>query len=140
EGTYTWTVAAYDAAGNDGPFATARTLTVDTTPPEVLSTTPHAGATEVAPDAALVVTFSEAIDTATVEVTVAPDPGVWARAWSADRTVLTLTHTPLAWSTTYTVTVHAQDPAGHALPGGAYHWSFTTRPYRIYLPLVLKGR
>ncbi len=62
------TVTARDAAGNTATavLTVTYTPTVDTTPPTATASTPVAGATGVAVNAALTVTFSEALDIATV--------------------------------------------------------------------------
>ena len=99
---------------------------------------PQPGAIDVSPSAPLVITFTEAMDTATVSVTITPDPGGWTPTWSLDGATLTVDHAPLSWSTTYTVTVSGADLAGHALLGGTYRWTFATRPYRVYLPVVVR--
>ncbi len=62
------TVTARDAAGNTATavLTVTYTPTVDTTPPTVTTSTPVAGATGVAVNAPMTVTFSEALDVATV--------------------------------------------------------------------------
>jgi uncharacterized repeat protein (TIGR01451 family) len=82
DGTYTWTVAAYDTAGNASAYADAWSFTVEATPPQILATAPEAGETDVALDAAVVITFSEPIAAGAFAYTVTPDPGGWSALWS----------------------------------------------------------
>lgn len=113
----------------------------DLTAPFITSRSPAPGATDVSPEAALVVTFSEAMDTTTLDVTVVPDPGAWSQAWGAGDTTVTLSHAGFAAETVYTVTVTAaQDVAGNSLVGVPVTWSFTTAEteYAVYLPLVVR--
>ena len=111
----------------------------DVTPPTVTTTTPAAGATSVATEAAVTATFSEALDAATVNANTfqlrdsasALVPA--AVTYNAGTVTATLTPTnALAASATYTATLRggASDPrikdvAGNALAADAA-WSFTT--------------
>lgn len=95
--------------------------------PEVVGREPGPEATDVAVDAAIVITFSEAIDTGSFAYTVAPDPGGWSAAWRAGDTVVSLSHLDFAVETRYTVTVSAADDvAGNALGDAPVAWAFTT--------------
>jgi len=116
------------------------TSTPDTTLPTVVLNTPSSGATGVSTTTTVTATFSEAIDTASinnntfelrnqannalVSATVAYDA-------ASGRATLTPS-SPLATSTTYTVTVkggtidpRVKDTSGNALAAN-YSWSFTT--------------
>lgn len=123
------------------------TITGDTppAPPEIASFSPPDGANDVALEAAVVITFSETIDTNTFSYTVAPNPGGWAVTWGRGgaamlpaESVVTLTHAPFALGMAYTFTVTAaQDLEGNPLLGAPVRWSFATPAYyRIYLGLV----
>jgi len=153
-GTYTFTAAwygnAYDAAGATfGPGWTpdpgnanhgeervpTNSFTVapatDNTLPTVLSTVPSDNATGVAVNTAVMATFSEPIDTATVDnasffVTDGVD-NVAGTFSFADNTATFTPSADLAASTAYTATVTTavQDLAGNALETD-FVWSFTT--------------
>ncbi len=95
--------------------------------PEVVGREPAPEATDVAVDAAIVITFSESIDTGSFAYTVAPDPGGWSAVWSAGDTVVTLSHLDFARGTVYTVTVSAADDlGGNPLADAPVAWAFTT--------------
>jgi hypothetical protein len=103
----------------------------DVGPPSVTVVSPGDGATDVAIGAAVVVTFSEAIDAATFSHTVAPDTGGWSPVWSGDGAVVALAHNLFAYETAYTVTVSAADDlAGNPLANAPYTWGFTTAAAR----------
>ncbi len=103
------------------------TESVDTTPPTVTSVSPSNNATDVALDAAIVIDFSEAMKTRSVNVTSAPNV-TFTPAWSNNDTRLTLTHADFAASTNYAVTLNAaQDVAGNNLSSLPYTWNFTTK-------------
>jgi len=109
----------------------------------VVTTLPAGGATGVALDASVVVTFSEPMNTAAFTLTAVPDPDGWNATWTHSDTVVLLAHAPFAYSTTYSLTVEAEDTAGLALvPGPVPNpWGFTTMAqvrYAIYLPLVFR--
>ncbi len=100
----------------------------DTNPPDVVAVSPPDGATAVALDAPVLITFSEPISVNTFAYAVSPDPGGWVQAWGPNDIAVTLTHTPFAYGTLYTATIAAADDrAGNPLaePVG---WSFTTQP------------
>jgi hypothetical protein len=118
------------SCGGDGGSEPRR----DTTPPTISSRTPAAGATGVAANATVSVTFSEPITAASVTSTTFPVrvtggaavPGTYAVSGS------TATFTPsasLAFGTAYTaeVTTGVTDAAGNAL-GAASSWQFTVVP------------
>ncbi|MBU1747400.1 MAG: choice-of-anchor D domain-containing protein, partial [Chloroflexi bacterium] len=117
DGVYTWTVAAYDAVGNAGAYATVWSFTVDTTspvPPTLVS--PANGATT-------------ADDTPTLTWNISPSPDVAGYQVDFAGTVTDVgnvtTHNPgLLADGVYTWTVAAYDAVGNV---GAYAavWSFT---------------
>ena len=111
----------------------------DTTPPVVTANVPASGATGVALNTAVTVTFNEAIDPATVSTSTFelrnPANTLIVSSVSYNASTRTATLTPgaaLAGSTSFTATVRggAADPrikdlAGNALAGNS-SWSFTT--------------
>ena len=69
------------------------TVVVDATAPTVSSTVPADGATNVATNANIVITFSEAMDIASAEGAITVPPAVtYTAAWTVGDTVLTLSH------------------------------------------------
>jgi parallel beta-helix repeat protein len=135
--TYTVTVNANDAAGNPLAPVTWRFATVDTIAPQVVAVAPANSAANVALDAALIVTFTEVISPASLNLTLLPNPGGWSYTWSGDGMAVTAQHAALAGQTVYTATVTAKDSAGNAV-APPHSWSFTTRrkAFPIYLPLT----
>ncbi|MBA3589996.1 N,N-dimethylformamidase beta subunit family domain-containing protein, partial [Methylibium sp.] len=151
-GTYTATLkggssnpTVKDAAGNPLPADVTWSFAVaaagDTMPPTVTATVPSSGATGVSRTNNLQVTFSEGLDSATVNTSTFElrDPSntlvPMAVTYSATNRRATLNPTPtLAPLTTYTVTVKggATDPRVKDLAGNALvatlTWSFTTQP------------
>jgi CSLREA domain-containing protein len=98
----------------------------DTVPPAVMAVSPTDGASDVALDATVVITFSEPISVPTFAYAVAPDPGGWVESWGPNDTVVSLTHDLFAYDTAYTATVTAtEDRAGNPL-ATPVAWSFTT--------------
>ncbi len=136
--TYQVTVAASvtDLAGNPlgTPSTWSFTTVVDTAPPTVTNRVPSAGATGVALNTAVNVTFSETMNAASIT-----NSTLRLRAAGASTDVpATITYTgttatlrpnnPLSESTTYQVTLEGTvtDLAGNEL-GSATMWSFTTQ-------------
>jgi N-acetylneuraminic acid mutarotase len=121
---------ATDLAGH--PLGSAFATSFTTSPPElpaVTAITPANGATDIPLDRPVVIVFSKAMASPTVDVVVSPAPGgTVVRQWSADGKTLTLT-VPEGWagSTVYGVTVAAtsRDTSGLAL-GSAFTSGFTT--------------
>lgn len=94
--------------------------------PTLLNNSPMEGATEVPTSAQLLLTFSEPMDTDSIQVGVQPSVALGAPVWNQQDTVLRLQPTgPLAQNTTYTVTVDGEDVAGNPLTG-VRAFSFTT--------------
>jgi hypothetical protein len=140
--TATITTGVKDLAGNfmAAPKVFAFTTIADTTPPTVLSTSPSNGATAVPITAVVTVTFSEAMDSAsvatggafTLKETVAGTPV--AGTVTYDMVTHIATFTPagsLAAATTNytaTVTTAAKDVAGNPLSPGTVIFAFTTVP------------
>ncbi|MGD8473216.1 MAG: right-handed parallel beta-helix repeat-containing protein, partial [Anaerolineae bacterium] len=111
----------------------------DVTLPAVETTSPANGAVEVAPDAPIVVTFTEPIGPLSLDLAVEPDPGGWHLGWNKSNTVLTATHGEFALTTTYMATVMARDAFANAMEE-PYTWTFYTgqKEHRLYLPLVMR--
>ena len=141
-GAHTLTAIARDAAGNSGTSASVVITVanpVDTTPPTVTATNPVDGATNVDPSGVVTMTFSEAMDPATIDGTTIElrDSGnnlvAATVTYNATNQRATLTPTAaLAYGTGYTALVRggATDPrvkdlAGNALANDVI-WSFTT--------------
>jgi uncharacterized repeat protein (TIGR01451 family) len=121
------TVTATNAAGS---VTGMHTITIDSggdvTPPIVTATDPTNGAIGVPRNAPIVVDFSEAMNTASVSTFITPAIGLMP-GWSLGDTRLALTHSNLAASTRFTVTVSAGgDLAGNPLGNAPYTWVFTT--------------
>jgi hypothetical protein len=115
----------------------------DTTPPTVISTVPADNATGVAITGTITATFSEAMDSGTIDATTftLTGPGLTpvAGAVSYSGTIATFTPTAyLANSTlfTATITTGAKDLAGNALASNKV-WTFTTVPVLGPAPVVL---
>ncbi|MBN1954869.1 MAG: DUF11 domain-containing protein [Anaerolineae bacterium] len=138
DGLYTWTARALDWQGNSTGYTDTWSLEIDTVPPQVLAMSPVSGAVEVPLNAAVVVTFSEAIDPTSLVYTVTPDPGGWSVDWNGAGTVLTMAHSPFAAWSTYTVSIVAADWATNMLLDAPVEWPFTTRIARLYVPLILR--
>ena len=140
-GSYQLSAVARDGAGNTQTAASV-TVTVtneaDITPPTVLSVVPAIGATGVLTSSNVVITFSEAMDPATIDgttITLRDGGGSLVPATvSYNATSQAATLSPLAvlaYETSYTATVlgapapNVTDVAGNALAAD-YVWSFTT--------------
>lgn len=111
-----------------GPVPNPWTFTTTCPAPFVTLTSPANGATMVRRDRPVVITFSEAMNTATVTVSFTPTVSANPCVWSVGDTVCTVTHSGFTGGTTYTVDVAGQDPDGNALVAGPVPrpWSFTT--------------
>ena len=133
--TVSLTSGIQDLAGN-ALAASTWTFTTqappDNTPPSVTGTTPAAGATDVATNAAITATFSEAMNASTVtsSFTVSAGGSSVAGTVTYDAANRVATFTPngaLSYSTTYTATIStgARDLAGNGLSSSTV-FSFTT--------------
>jgi hypothetical protein len=103
----------------------------DAAAPTVTSTAPAAGAGQVAVGVHPAATFAGAVDSSTVQFTLAAGSTAVAGSASYDSASKTVTFTPsvnLAAGTAYTATVTASDDAGTAMDP-PYTWSFTTDTY-----------
>jgi hypothetical protein len=143
-GVYVYGASAFPSEGYQGSnyfvdvvFATSSGP--DLTPPSVVSVSPESGATEVGVSSTVSVTFSEAMDPASVSGATFqlrdPRGTLMPATVECETGSLTATLTPtapLARSTTYTVRIAggtldptAKDVAGNRLAAD-YTWSFTT--------------
>ncbi|MCG2827408.1 MAG: Ig-like domain-containing protein [Thermoplasmatales archaeon] len=139
--TYTITIGtgAQDKAGNNmvSPYSWSFTTEAepDTTPPTVTGHLPLDGATNVLVITNIEVTFSEPMNTASVESAFSSSPPLGSGTFTWGLLSRTFTFNPasdMSYSTTYTVTIGtgAQDQAGNNMVS-PYSWSFTTKaePY-----------
>jgi hypothetical protein len=98
-------------------------------PPYVESTTPSAGAVDVAFNQPIQITFSKSMNPASV---VLSGPGAAGLSvtpgWNAERTLLTYQHTPFPEGRTLSFTIQGEDDSGVSLGAGPVPttWSFTT--------------
>ena len=135
--TGTITTGAKDAAGNAiasnyiWSFTTAPTAPVDVTPPTVISVLPTNNATNVGANTHPTVTFSEAMNSTTINTTsFTLKQGSTNVAGTVAYSGTSASFTPssaLAANTVYTgtITTSAKDAAGNAIASN-YTWSFTT--------------
>ncbi len=139
--TATITTGAKDVAGNAlaANKVFAFTTIPDTTPPTIIATSPVNDSTGVAVSSVVTVTFSEAMDSAsvvaagtfTLKVTATSAAKAGTVTYNTATHVATFTpSTPLSTSTGYTATVTtaAKDVAGNALSPGTVIFTFTTAP------------
>ena len=140
-------MTATDSSGNTASATITVTRLVDTTPPTVVSTSPIAAATGVAVNAALVATFNEAMDPASVTTgTITLKDNLnnpIAASVSYDALTLRARLTPsslLNYSTTYTATLTTgvRDAAGNAL-AAPYVFTFTTGANPDTTPPVIQS-
>jgi methionine-rich copper-binding protein CopC len=132
--TYTATVSgATDAAGNtmdlvSWSFTTAAAPPADTTPPTITARTPASGAADVSTSTTVTATFSEAVQSGTINLTLSGPGGSVSGNLDYDSASRKATFTPsaaLAASTTYTANASgAKDLANNTM--SPVSWSFTT--------------
>ncbi|MDP1823497.1 MAG: Ig-like domain-containing protein [Archangium sp.] len=125
---YFFAITAADKAGNVSALSAevrATPFAPDTIPPTLVSSVPAPGATAVAVNTSIVLTFSEDMDTSSVTLTIAPAVALNAAAWTNASTVTFQPSAPLASGTAWTVTVDGRDVAGNTL-AGLKNFSFTT--------------
>jgi len=105
------------------------TTVADITPPTITSASPTDGATGVPVTTTISATFSEAMNTASVEAAFSITSGVAGTFSWVENTMTFTSGENLAYSTTYTVTIAATatDLAGNPLVA-PYTWAFTTAP------------
>ncbi|WP_257453532.1 Ig-like domain-containing protein [Archangium lipolyticum] len=117
--TYTLTVSGRDTAGNtlDGQSTLTFTATLEQVPPALASSSPAHGATYVAVNTQVVLTFSEPMDPTRVKVALSPaHSNLGTPSWSGDKRTVKFTPTPiLKYGTPYTLSIQGTDEAGNAL-------------------------
>jgi methionine-rich copper-binding protein CopC len=130
--TFTATVAGNDLADNvltgSSSFSFSTAVAADTTAPTVISTNPANNATNMVSNSTITLTFSEAMNQASVEGAFSTNPSIscsWS--WNAASTVATCTPNTLAPDTQYNMNLgsSAEDNAGNSLTQ-AYSFSFRT--------------
>ncbi|MFF4842965.1 DUF4082 domain-containing protein [Streptomyces collinus] len=117
------------------------TSTASTTPPTVTSTSPTSGATATSITAPVSATFSSAVDTDSVRLTVKDADGdavPGALTYPASNKAVFTPSTQLALHTAYTASVQASDVWGNAMTDPVT-WSFTTSstPPAVTCPCTL---
>lgn len=123
------------AKGSDGSalaspytFSFTTSASVDTTPPTIATTNPADGQKEVDPSQKISITFSERMDTKSVESALSISPGsITKMEWGANGKTVNLTAS-LAAGTKYVVTIatSAKDLASNHIVT-AYSFSFETK-------------
>jgi methionine-rich copper-binding protein CopC len=115
-----------------GPGVTPQNNTGNTgntgtqTAPTITSSTPANSAVGVAVDSSLTVTFSKAMNPASVQVTTTPEVDLGPSTWSDGDATLRLTPpASLEPGTAYTLSLEGQDATGTALTGSKT-FGFTT--------------
>lgn len=99
----------------------------DTTPPTIVSTSPANNATGVAVDTSITATFSENMDSSTINTSTFYIVGISGTVSYSGNTATFKPLTNLNYNTTYTavITTGVKDVAGNAMTSD-YIWSFTT--------------
>lgn len=157
--TYSWTLPitddlfivearSVDKVGhieNPGPSIS---VWVDNLSPQIVSTTPAHGNSNVQVDSPITILFSEPVLSDTLKFICQPNVDNWAVDVGEDDTTLILSHAPFTYNQMYTCFIgQAKDRAGHNLVTGAASnpWAFvTTHPdsapveHFVYLPSVIK--
>ncbi len=96
--------------------------------PWIVSTVPADMAFDIAVDANVIITFSEAMNPTTLAWSISPNPGGWTETWSAGETIVTLSHSAaFTPSTVFIVSVINCIDANEGLAMESYSpWTFTT--------------
>lgn len=131
------------ACGNGGGGGT----TPDNTPPTIVSMSPANGASGVAKDANIVITFSEKMDQASAQAAFqSADLGAAVITWNAAGTEMTvnpntdMVYTAAGKSYSYSVTNTAKDAAGNALAAASNSTFTTYKQLTATLPMVASTR
>ncbi len=140
---YTVNVTGQDLDGSDlipGLVPNPWSFRVVCTTPYVVSTSPYHYQTDVAVGSDIVVTFSEPMDTATVQAAITPSVTL-TPAWSNGDKTVTYTHPSFSTCTAYTVNMTGKDMDGNDLWIGKFDgfadnpWLFVTactNPYIVF--------
>jgi hypothetical protein len=140
--TYSFEItAAKDLAGNDliaGALPNPWTFTTeDAQAPTIIFTSPANGSLNIAQTANIIVTFSEAMNTSSIDYACSPNPGGWFLSWSGGDTVATFSHDPFDAFTTYTFQItDGKDPADNALASGAVPNPFSFKTIDSIAPSI----
>ncbi|MFQ6128223.1 MAG: FG-GAP-like repeat-containing protein [Thermoplasmata archaeon] len=107
---------------------------IDSKSPEILSTVPSDGQSDVALDQNITITFDESMNTSSPDsyITVTPEPGGWSWIWSSTtypNDTLTGSHDSFSQGQLYEIVIGTgakddSDPGNSLL--SAYQWNFTT--------------
>ena len=134
QGSHTWKVRAKNILGNWSDYSPPWTFTVDTTPPQISSTSPINGATGVARTGTnITATFNEDMDSSTINTStfrVGSGGGALSGEVTYNASTKIATFAPstpyLNYGVTYIVTIDStvKDVAGNSL--AAYTFHFTT--------------
>lgn len=116
DGAHTISIKVEDFAGNWNVIEAS--FVVDTAEPTVIANSPTGE--DVALTSVVSVTFSEAMNTSSVNIAINGVTGTIS--WS-DNTATFTPSSALASNTSFTVTISGRDPAGNAV---SYEWSFIT--------------
>jgi len=137
--SYTWTVPTIegqveiwltveDGIGDRWQDISA-SIEIDATPPTVLSIVPPNGATNIATNEQVIITFNESMQTSTVVVSFSPPVSNVQLSWSTANTTVTVSHSYFEANIGYTVTV-AATARDECTPGNemgtAFNSIFTT--------------
>ncbi|MDI6794288.1 MAG: PKD domain-containing protein, partial [bacterium] len=127
-------VEVTDANANTVNDVSNANFAIDSTKPTVTDKIPASGTTGVALDQAVIITFSEEMQTGTAfSLTSSPDPGGWNYLWSSGNTKVICSHNTFTLSTDYTLTVNGKDKAGNSLT--AVSWDFKADRAPVLTPI-----
>jgi len=140
---YNWALPAVDSENvriminvtdnaSEKGFDTSENFTIDSTPPEIMDTSPETNSS--APlGSAIMIIFDEPMDNASVEsaFSITPDPGGWSWEWIGENKMILICMQPFEYNRQYTCTVNVSvkddsDPGNYMVSN--YSWSFTAQP------------
>ncbi|MCK4831012.1 Ig-like domain-containing protein, partial [bacterium] len=150
DGTYPWIIPTDGSYGwfvktDTEPLPTfsdtpqASYYIFDINPPEIVSTVPINGASNVYINREIIITFSEAMDNNSLSYLCSPDPGGWTITWIKNNHEAVLTHANFAFTTTYTFSVTAADDLfGRSFVAGTAPnpWTFSTEATDLRPPTI----
>lgn len=111
-------VDASDNASDASVVVQGAPVAPDTTAPTVASSTPANNSTDAAVSVAFVFNFSEAMDVATVSLSVSPEVALDEAVWNDERTSVSFKPSAdLAFDTAYVLTLAGSDESANALSG-----------------------
>jgi uncharacterized repeat protein (TIGR01451 family) len=135
EGEHNLHSQATDTLGQVEVPGAGISVTVDTTPPELVSVVPGSGMVDIPLDLPVSLEFSEPIER--VDFHIVPNPGNLVIAGLGSSQIV-LEHRDFEAAQTYTCTVQARDRAFNLMR--SVTWSFRAAEHtRVYLPVVLRG-